>query len=953
MWRLLLLFSSVLWAQTPGPTEKTFTFPEFRDCGLVTRYSSNKISPTCLQSANNLLYDEDFSLLRRNGYAKYNATGCTGLQTVRGLWKFDATDGTHYMVVLSSNSLFQTSGEGSCTMITGLTNLSSTAEMECVQTLGKLWCVNGVDGLLSWDGASTQAVSGAPIAAHIGAFRNRVLLGDISGSRTRIRGSGELDGTDWTLFVPGKSTTSFSIDMAGTNDGNNVSCMMGEFQGAFVIGRQDDLQALYGYDRRDFTLRKISKEIGCIEPKSVQEKNNSLYWLSKRGVERYTGTSIERASDPIRPTIDGIIQTTGNTRTKTFSSQGDFTGGNAKLCPSGPGSCASAAISPGNIVVSTWGGGDTSASNYALFASSLNISTSIANSAVTLAIQTMTLSGVSDFTGWTNYFVSTAQVVGFYTTAADGACNPTVNYNSSKKVVSDMLSNGHGCTASGDAVGIKAEIYSSAGSLVASESFVGPSLGGASCSTRTMVIPDSVWIPNQGAQSMKIRLTMTGTIDGGATRNYDTYPVWFESPFSSPIGNTMVFSRRIVDPDSRNCYAEFTFNTKNHYFASGNFVSRTFDTSLSTPTWGPVTAIESTNTATAISLQTQSSSNGTSFDSLVSASLDNKVTSSQKRYIRYKASFTQTNSTETPTLDDISLTAATTAYYISDCATPPSTITGWNAFLVNDVQNGGSFNFWTSTGTTCAAVTALNANWVAQLPNAPISNATSTFIAARVLFNIDSATQTPTLNDMTFSWNEGTARPPTASAVYRDRYWLFYTTSTLSGTHNDHAVVADSNDKWSLMDDINAYSATIYNRKLYTGESTATGFIYQQDIGSNDNGNSFAMTMRSADIDLGNPAERKILKTVYVYLHPPTDASQTVNPTFTYYIDGSTVPYSLGTASLAESPESSGYFVAKLPVPASQPSTFHWFSLGMDFTGNVGPLRIYGIQVIYEPVEWK
>lgn len=957
MWKLLLLFlASTALAQTPGPTEKPFVFPEFRECGLVTRYASNKIAPACLQEANNLFYDEDFSLLRRNGYAQYNMTPCQDSSTVRGLWKFDAVDGTHYMVIFSSRSFFQTSGEGSCTPIPGWSGFSATAEMECVQTLGALWCANGVDSLSYWTGTATAAVVNAPIAPHIGAFRNRVWLGDVSGSRTRVRGSGELDGTDWALQIPGRSTTPVSIDIAGTNDGNPVSCLMGEYQGAFYIGRPDDLHALYGYDRRDFTLRKISKEIGCTEPKSVQEKNNALYWLSKRGVERLTGTTIERASDPIRPLIDTIIQAAGNTFTQTMTSQADFTGGNAQFCAAGPLSCTSAQISAGNVVVSSFSSTDEYGPDFSMFASSVNVSTNIVSGLVTLAIETMTFTNASSLTGWTNYFSSTGNPTGFEVLANSNLCNPsgTASFNPTTMFRSDIVSNGNGCSGTGDTAGIKAEVFASNGVMIASTTiFSGPTgTAPSTCSTTTIVFPDSFWILNQSL-SAKVRFSMTGNISGGSSRDYTNSPTLFESPLTSPLGNTIQFSHRTLETASNNCVLDFAFNTANHFFASGNFVSRTMNTNISTPTWGPFEASFSSAAFAALTFQTQTSANGSTFDALVTATPGLEVQSSQKQYIRYKPSFSRTVSTQTAALDSVGLSARTTAYYISDCFTPNSTISSWNSFLTNNVPDNGSFTFWTSTGTTCAQASSPNAAWVPQVPNSAVSNATSTFIAVRILFNIDVGTQNPTLNDLTFSWNEGASRPPVASAVYRDRYWLFFTSSTLEGAHNDHAVVADSDDKWSLMDDIRAYSAAVWNRKLYTGDSLATGLFYQQDTGQDDNGNPYTMSIRTADIAMDNPAQLKVLKTVYVYLQPPTDATQNIAPTFTYQIDGSTVTYPLGSPNLTESAEAKGYFVAKLPVPAGQPSTFKWFNLGMEFRGDTGPLRVFGIQVIFENLEWQ
>src|SRR5258708_5825487 len=115
MWLLFLLFfSSYSWSQTPTDQDKVFSLnlpgsPKFSDCGLITRTSGNLtegISPACFQSVNNLYYDEDYSLSRRGGYSKYNITACTGSQAIKGLWPFNSTNGTSYLVAFSSNSMY-------------------------------------------------------------------------------------------------------------------------------------------------------------------------------------------------------------------------------------------------------------------------------------------------------------------------------------------------------------------------------------------------------------------------------------------------------------------------------------------------------------------------------------------------------------------------------------------------------------------------------------------------------------------------------------------------------------------------------------------------------------------------------------------------------------------------------------------------------------------------------
>jgi hypothetical protein len=312
-----------------------------------------------------------------------------------------------------------------------------------------------------------------------------------------------------------------------------------------------------------------------------------------------------------------------------------------------------------------------------------------------------------------------------------------------------------------------------------------------------------------------------------------------------------------------------------------------------------------------------------------------------------------------PSVYSVNLIAESTGYYITPCILV-DTPTSYGNLLVNAETDGGSFTFWTSTGATCARATALNATWNPQIPNSVISVTTSTtYIAERILFGIDVATEVPTLNEMTFSWNQGGGRPPTASAKWDDRYVLFYTTSTSAGAVNDHAFVYDQNQKWDLWDDEYAASATnIGNYTLYTGDSNATGLLYQQDVGETDNGNPFTMTFQTADFDGGDPNMNKQFSRAYIMLGAPSNNNESAYIDCNYNIDGSSLTYSLGEATLSESPTNYGYWVAKFefPTPAGlstdQPVTGHWLSLTCSYTGEVGPLAVHRIRIVYVPQSW-
>jgi hypothetical protein len=935
----LLLLSGIASAQTPSKTEQVIDIsgPQslVKDCGFISRFPGDQMPSNCLQQSTNLLSDRTGVMTRRNGYSQYNLTPCTGSMPIRGLWPFFSTDGSQYLVAFSSASVYYSRGDGTCNAITGLNGgLSMIASMECVQSMGQLWCTDGVDPVFETNVVSTNVVSQAPLGTHIGAFRNRILISGVSGNLTQVYGSGELNGTDFTIPPIQYSTSAFIINVSGTNDGLAVTCLMGEFQNQYLIGRKYDMYGLAGYDNRDFTLRKISGQVGCIEPRSAQEVNNVFYWLSNRGIEGLTGTQITRVSYPIDPTIGLIIAASGNTRSQTITTQGDWQSGN--LTASGNNAPVSATISPGDVVPSTFGVVDQSSSSFALGTFTTALTTGpYLNSVVLSSISVPIYNGnfaTGDLTYWTCSQVTNP---GYLSNYCEYISSPNRAYIGIDNISGD---NSTGANAYIDIMDGTASVYR----LSYTPASVAPSsqtinLASLGFSTRTLSIKYTVQLSGSQGES-------------GYTAIQSTT---FTAVSSITVSGLQDFS-------SKNMHWSIYTNQIDRYFSlyqssvtPAVYTSRIFDTGFSTNVGGDFYSNVSSGSGTGLVFQIRASTspNNDKWGPWVASSTSTPIPLIS-RYWQYQSTFTTSVGTSTPYMNAVGLQSATTGYYISPCITV-STPTTWGNFTADAVTNGGSLTFWLSTGATCAISTALNANWTQQVPNAQIVVTTGTAtIAARILFNMDVGTETPTVNDISFNWNQGAARPPTSSMKWDDRYVLFYTTSTALNAVNDHAVIYDQNQHWQLWDDVFAGSSALYLNQPYIGDSRSTGLIYQLDSGQNDNGSAFTTTFQTADLDGGDPNMLKTFSRVYMLMSSPSGNNSAAGLTCQYSIDGSTLTYPMGSVTLSESAEQNGYFVAKFPVPSTQASTGHWFNLLCSFTGSVGPVSIHRIRIVYTPLTW-
>ena len=899
----LLFLAAMAMAETYNPSVEVY---DNFDCGLITQYSPNRINKNCLTEATNVQVDEDFAITRPKGYSQFNLTTCAGGQSIKGLWHFLTSDATDYIVIHSSNSMFYDDGSGECNAITGLTNvLVTTATVNCVQTLGRLWCTSKEYGGFSWNRTSTEAITGMPRAGQIGAMRNRVIVGDIQGEESRVRGSGELDGTDWTVQIPGRSTTPFNLSFGGIADGKRVVALMGEYQNAYIVGKADSIWGISGYDRRDFSTFRISEEIGIKDSRIVREKNNALYWMSGRGIEKMMGTRIERISDGIRNTIEEIINapaTQVNTITQT--TQSDWELGN--LQASGPGAKMSATISPGDVVVSTWQVIDTLGGD---FASGTQVNTS-----------TLPVSGSLVYIqGSSAAFVN----------AGGESNNVTTNWSVTANAwyATSILPCSGTYSFTDETAATRVDFYiknENNDTILYSRPFTITD----NCANNRYSVDTSTFTNH------KIRIELISSQDSSRKM--------ISVPFVRGSSLSFWLSRSVI------AAPQFDMDESLEVLAS-TFTSQIFDTSFSSPVGGPFTVGFSSSSDSRVFFRVQAStaSDGGGFETVVDQSLTAKNQSDDRRYWRYLAYFNNSSSTNSSIaqINDVTLNAGTTGYFIGNCFDVSAASVRLGSFFADIATNGGSVSLFVSSAATCALSTATTQNWVAQSNNQPLNLTTAAFIGARALFSIGSSSDTPSLQKWYLTY-ENDLRNPLASAVYKDRYYIFFSTTDST---NDHAIEVNRMDKITLLEDTNVASALVYKGNLYTGDSANSGKIFLNDTGYNHDGGNYRFVFKTNDNDLGNSTSEKIFDILYIELKSEQSLSDNIPLTVTYFIDGSTTSYALGDVNLDEADEI-GYFTASLPFPTDQQNRGRWIAFRVSYNGNQGPISLYKMILYYRKV---
>lgn len=945
--------------QFVAPEPGSFPLQPFIE-GLWSRYSSNVIPDTALAEALNVVLDEDVDgvVVTRRGRVRCASTPITDLKTVRAQTQFNAPDGTKFHIAVSSESIYEHSGNCTWTEIPGFNGWDSSLDIDLLSFLGRVWATDGTK-LVSWNGTSTQPVSGAPAGNLLDGFRNRLLIANINGSQSQVHMSGELNGEDWVLPALSVTTSPVILSLGGVNDGNRITCLMGAYGDVYFIGKDDAIFGIYGFDTRDFLVREISREVGCLEDKSVQEKNNRLYWLSKRGVERMTGPVIERVSDQIRDLVDVIIQTAGSPRSHRDSSQSDWEAGNLEAA--GPGAPMSTTILPGLLQGSTFFAIDTSSTD---FSAGMFEQVGLFGDTVTLTSTTLK-DDFSDFEigsdpPWTVRVGSFEATEGF----VRGIANDTLSrMDTPFSVSSGSYKFSHRYN---DMTGVGVNLrkcHGSPGEICGEFRFI-QNAGEDFYAVRIVQGNTTQLHPVQLVKSISGSVEVLGSFTDFYTQNvFHSYEVIVSTKgeITVRIDGTLRISATDISITSSVVFAvslwkgpiTISVAQKNDvdnidcfgFDSSGVFTSQIFDTGFSTPTGGVFTEnsifLPGDEGGIFFDIHSSTSPNGDLFNSF-SATSDTLKINEVQQFWQYRARFNTEIATKTPVLQNVSLPAGTTAQFIASCIDTTG-VSAFKTFGCDFESFDGSWSVEVSTGMSCQDVQVSTADWQSHINNATVSVGTGAFTGYRLTSDYDLfvATGNPFTRSCQLNWVEGAARPPVVAEVIKDRYHLSYTSSTDAGSSNDHQLVLDRNDKWTLFDNTFCASLTIYERGLYCGDSNATGLVFQQDVGTDDDGSAFVARIKTKAYNLGMPARRKAFEDLFLDLEPAPGPNDMITLNARYYVDRGTVPIELGPVDLGEDGQHLLTTEFNFPV-ASEQTASRYIQLELESIGANQPWRLFG-----------
>jgi hypothetical protein len=305
----LLYLLPLLWTLSYGTEATPISIEQFT--GGTDAAAPDKLGLTYapFDGMQNVRTDERAQIQKRLGSVKFNTIPTTGQLRQRNLYTFNQNNGNSYLITVSSASVWG-SLNGVETLI--ISSRAMTGARDRFVTINnQLWGMNGVNSPFSWDGSTTTTIytiansTGFPTGKYCAYWLQRLWIAGDPANPSRIYWSD-----------PGQPASfSNALDIA-TNDGDQITGIMLDGQGNFLVTKNYATYRIYQYETGGFTYLQVSPVIGCLYDTTMCIFNNLPTWLSNRGIEQLNGSTFNEPpiSAPIDNYFKSLSQISGSTQ---------------------------------------------------------------------------------------------------------------------------------------------------------------------------------------------------------------------------------------------------------------------------------------------------------------------------------------------------------------------------------------------------------------------------------------------------------------------------------------------------------------------------------------------------------------------------------------------------------------------------------------------------------------
>lgn len=755
------------------------------------------------------------SVKKRHGYG-LDATLAISTSAVHGGYHFFDANGNDIRLWMNDTRVSASKNGGTYNVI--VSTLTSGATLQCIDSQGLAWCVDSKnDQVFRTDGSVVSWFPSVASGTTVTAGPDRLAMANVQGNQNSIYFSAS---GDFTNFTVGSQPSSPFIENI-LAPGSHITHIRYS-NGRYLWWKDQSFGYILLQDQFNLQIVIVSYLVGTLDNTSVENEGIVYFRGQDNHIWAYDGAQLVRLSREITPIVSNSNYRKSNQWIQT--TQSDFNSGT--ITPTGT---LSTTIAAGEIDVSSFTSTDNSTTTFS--------QGTVSNSSVTTSGLTLTTNNSGNFdnngcetnsgnngscTSWKNTGLGSWLSITTALTGTDCNISPRTGSAMFASAYSTLATNpgtlafrikkfSDGSVIAASTITLNAAVCSWTSSTVTvSSSFIGTRVQGEIYSNTDGIGPD-------------ILITTASFILGGN--------VVFH--YAANSNGTWPSGMQIEVDDILNGSSTIT---------TGTFTSRSFNTGFSSA-YSAITAINATNQSDfKFTVQQASSTNGAWAD-VVNSSGSSVNT---KQWIRYISTITVAGTdTSIPYLSTVTVVASSSGTFYS-AVNNAALLTSWSQFSATDnTSNGGSLSYFTRASTSPFSVSSSTPSWVSQTKNATVSASTGTYMQARVDFSINAATQTPSVQDFTFNWFEGTAADKSYGTYFDFAIWWSISYSTATTTNNRIIRYDLINQTWTVYD-IAANGFLIQNNQLYFGDPSS-GKVYLYGSAENDNGAAINAYWQSKD----------------------------------------------------------------------------------------------------------
>ena len=872
MFKTLLLLASIAFGQDgPGSTSVS----DFSG-GLNTRQSSIKIADNESPATENFLFDEtSAAATKRKGVTRINASQLGQAADINNIFNFELQNGTKYCVTFSSTSGYYSSD--ACQSFTVYINtITKNNEVNCSPHGNRLYCVNNQYFYYFAVTDDIPVLSAPADPDYIVTHKNYCFVAGTDTNPSRLYYSAVGNCASWTTLT----------DYIDINDGDgDIITGLGPTQYDMLpIYKKYSKWVLEGDKPSTWKIVNVSKTIGARNHREIANFKNRQCYSSygpnggQPGVYCDNLTQFEEVSWKIRSEIESLSNFAARAGRRIYDSKSDFDTGTYDPYT------LTTAREPGFLQSTYTARGDDSSADFSE-GILVNISTTDVSGAITLTSDTF-----KDNFSDGNINVNPLWKGGALWQACDGGMGPT--------------SSAHGAVYANSSVSTGSFSWS----LKLNENTGQTIIRFLSSGVSATVSPGyGLFISDRnrsaGTATLEIykypaetRIT-SGTVSGwpGAdSANFQVFrssvgmmQIWFNGAFvGSGVDTDYNTSSTTIVSMAAGVAVCNSFVIDNFsyygYKDSGTYTSRSFDTYISTPVFGPFTAVVSSGipagfTGINFKVQTATAAGGVYNALSANQTIDARNVATPLRYIRYQANLTTAYGTSTPVGYSVSMPAKSTGAWRSPEIYLDSRMTSWGTFQTSEITVGsGTIKYCIQRATFTGF--AISTNCIDAVPGSAITGSTGAYVVVIASFSVGSSTDIARLDSFAINYNLGSGAKASSMVVFKGR--LHYGGQSSTGTLNDVIYVMDSNGAWSKWTGLYPRSMAIVNQNLVLGISSETsthgGYLYKMYDSDSDNGNTINAFWESKDF-MGGALQN--LKSVYRLYSMLDNTGSTMNIT--------------------------------------------------------------------------